>query len=732
MSQRAVAISLMRGYACLLIVLLGLPVCSRADEPLTDSLGDPLPPRAVARLGTVRLRPGGLVKHLLFSPDGKRLAASAGLRTKWDGISIWDTATGRRLEFFPTDYPWVHAWSWTGESRAMAVIGFNERLEFCEFHDGTAERQDLTKTYDWPYVSFALSGVAKLLAITKTDADKNGYTLELRELQAQQRVADLKLLRVGRTKGDDPNVLQFTPNGRTLVAIARGEGISWNAVVWDVATGTKRRRLALPERTLRLGQTVAVSNKWLAVGLPNGSVQLHDLTNGEMHLLPNRHKASKSELETAGVWALEITPDEKTLVTAGLDGTVRQWNIATGSKLHEFPWSGQPPTAMAISPDGRMLAVGGYDGVIRLLDRTTGTNLVPQVGHQSEVRSVTASRDSRIAITTGLDDTIRIWDARAGREMRQIHTDGVVENCALTPNAETMAGGVHADDSFEGGPLHVWRASDGQEVPYPELASESARSVSVSRDGRTLVTVNGGNISIRAWPSGALQQEIELPRSRAKESQTLGRILALSADGKRLVTGARHSWFRGSIEFDAAEGPIELWDTTTGERVRELVGSEDPAAITSGGEVLLTGLLERDDHGIRVVDPDSGKVQRKFAPSQIASIEGQQFTALELSPDGRTAFLGGADGTIEVYNAATGELRLRLEGHTDRVTGLAVTADGHRLLSSSRDSTVLVWDVALPHFSLWVIFAVGFVALVAGLVGLALYWKRRSTPRTGT
>src|SRR5262249_3679627 len=64
------------------------PQSGRGDSPA--KFVDPLPPGAIARLGTTRLRHADSVSSIQFSPDGKILASAGFDRT----VRFWDPATG--------------------------------------------------------------------------------------------------------------------------------------------------------------------------------------------------------------------------------------------------------------------------------------------------------------------------------------------------------------------------------------------------------------------------------------------------------------------------------------------------------------------------------------------------------------------------------------------------------------------------------------------------------------
>jgi WD40 repeat protein len=70
--------------------------------------------------------------------------------------------------------------------------------------------------------------------------------------------------------------------------------------------------------------------------------------------------------------------------------------------------------------------------------------------------------------------------------------------------------------------------------------------------------------------------------------------------------------------------------------------------------------------------------------------------AVAVAPDGSWLASGGSDGTVRIWDAATGRQRATAVGHTSHikmVTALAVAPDGSWLASSGADGEVRIWDV---------------------------------------
>ena len=67
---------------------------------------------------------------------------------------------------------------------------------------------------------------------------------------------------------------------------------------------------------------------------------------------------------------------------------------------------------------------------------------------------------------------------------------------------------------------------------------------------------------------------------------------------------------------------------------------------------------------------------------------------MAIAPDGTWLASAGDDGTVRIWDPATGQQRAVLTGHTGAVTAVAIAPDGTWLASAGDDGTVRIWDPA--------------------------------------
>ena len=73
--------------------------------------------------------------------------------------------------------------------------------------------------------------------------------------------------------------------------------------------------------------------------------------------------------------------------------------------------------------------------------------------------------------------------------------------------------------------------------------------------------------------------------------------------------------------------------------------------------------------------------------------------SVAFSPDGSRLASASADGTVRLWDAASGKEILVIHAHKSLVSAVAFSPDGSRIASASHDKTVRLWDVSVTTAS---------------------------------
>jgi WD40 repeat protein len=325
---------------------------------------------------------------------------------------------------------------------------------------------------------------------------------------------------------------------------------------------------------------------------------------------------------------------------------------------------------------------------LHFYDLKTGKERAPlPESHQSDVYGAALTPDGKL-LSFSKDATVRTWDLKTGQVVGRlaVEQDLNAGGCAVSGDGRLLAVTDNEIDT-----IHVYERATGKRVRTLTLTVSAEKTL-----GKHLVFSPDGHYLARADRFGGAFQVWDVSTGRTvlkgKHKVAYGITCTFSPDGRQFTA--------------SDDGEVRFWDVRTWKEQPELrlkaVAPLLGLAYSPDGRTLAAADVER----IRLIEVATGRER-----AQIIRPEGYPTGVLQFSPTGRWLAWtcsplaqrqeerlrwppAGTIGTIFVWDVHRGVMLGSFTGHDDTITGLVFTAADRALVSSSADSTMLVWDIA--------------------------------------
>ncbi len=524
------------------------------------------------------------------------------------------------------------------------------------------------------------------------------------------------------------NVPALAESLRAAAAAWRG---TWLRVVWSPFSAPPNESLAIWQGSAPLALAAsqaegsAVSRLAVDSGATSSVCWLAACADGFLRLwqdgvLRREWLAHSNNAGTAALTDCALSSDGRYALSAAADGTAHLWDLGRDMRLHLWTDHRRAVLGCALSADSTLALTACEDRLLRLWDTSNGQLRAAFYEHPAAVTCcafAVGAGGKRVAISGDAEGSLRLWDA-AGNVL--LHTleghRGAVTACVGLEDRHPLVASGGAD-----GQVCLWDARNGALLRTLAGGTGAITAITLTfLAGRLLIAAASEDRTVRVWEveNGRLLAHFTGHRAAVSACafDPLGRLLSGGREGAlrlwtlpeadRIPVEAHGATVQG-IAFtpDSArlisasqDREVRVWHADTGERVQTMrghVGGIYALAVRADGRMALTASSDRT---LRAWDVDRGALLRQFG-GHLDSVLACAFSLkpLKIGTMPRPNWLvasGGADRTVRLFDAESGQLVLSLKGHRDAVTACLFSPTDELLLTLCKDRSASLWSLA--------------------------------------
>jgi WD40 repeat protein len=404
----------------------------------------------------------GPVLSCAFHPSQPIIVSGSGDQT----LKFWDTTTGDCLQ------------TWAGQNHHIWSIAFNPKGQTLATGDGggsiklwhleTGECYGVLTGHIGLIYSLCISLDGQMMASSASDATVRVWDLQTGQCQ-----------RVLQEHTNDVFDVAFSPNGKTLVSGSFDHTVkfwdtqqwhcrrTWRGYsngfcsaaefsggklltgssdgyirFWDLKTGICLRKI-LAHQGFAWSVAVSPIEQWLATGGEDALIKIWNLETSQCCKVLKGHLSAVRAIAFSSQGGSANLSELKGLLASGSsDGTVKLWDLSTGTCLRTFQGHRSRIWGLAMHPNGQMIASGSFDHTVRIWQNDREDCLQVLNAHTHWVWGIAFSPDGRKLATASGDHTIKIWDTQTWNCLNTFHGHtSWVQAVNFSPDSQSLVSG---------------------------------------------------------------------------------------------------------------------------------------------------------------------------------------------------------------------------------------------------------------------------------------------------